>query len=156
MKFYEEEDIEELNNKRWKKPKVGIESSEEFRLNPSTPKGDVESSYYDPYWPVIGATPALSNLQPSDLWIRGLQLQNIQSKLNYGDTQWARDDMIQMLAYCQNTRGIEGFETRFGRQGIQRSESEIRERHIDLTPAQEKAGKISRLFSKKQQETVNE
>lgn len=149
-------EMEYDDDKKYKKPKVGIESSEEFRLNPSIPKNRIEQDWYDRYWPMIGHTAALSNLQQSDLWIRNLHLQNIQSKINYGDINWARDDMIQELSNLQGTRGLEGFETRFGRQGIQRSESEIRERRVDLTPTQQKVGKMSGLFRGKQKQEAVE
>lgn len=111
----------------------------EFVLDPSIPAK--ERKYFDQYYVMFTNIMALGNIKRQDVFAMLIAFEEICMLFEMGLYRDARNIMGRELMKMQVSRSVDGFQTLFGQQGIQRTE------HIQrvIARSQKKKGMIGRL-----------
>jgi len=121
----------------------------EYVLDPSIPPK--EKKYFDQYYVMFNNIMALGNIKRQEVFAMLIAFEEICMLMEMGLYQEARNIMGRELMKMQVSRSIDGFQTLFGQQGIQRTE------HIErvISRSRGKKGFLSKLssaFGKKEQQ----
>lgn len=121
----------------------------EFILDPSIPPK--ERKYFDQYYVMFTNIMALGNIKRREVFAMLIAFEEICMLMEMGLYQEARNIMGRELMKMQVSRSIDGFQTLFGQQGIQRTE------HIERVISRSKRktglmGRIAGAFGKKEQQ----
>ena len=120
----------------------------EYILDPSIPAR--ERKYFDQYYVMFTNVMALGNIKRQDVFAMLIAFEEICMLFEMGLYRDARNIMGRELMKMQVSRSVDGFQTLFGQQGIQRTE------HIErvIARTQRKRGVLGRLagaFGKKEE-----
>ena len=121
----------------------------EYVLDPSIPQR--EKKYFDQYYVMFNNIMALGNIKRREVFAMLIAFEEICMLMEMGLYQEARNIMGRELMKMQVSRSIDGFQTLFGQQGIQRTE------HIQRVISRSRGkkgflGKLAGAFGKKEQE----
>ena len=113
----------------------------EYVLDPSIPPK--EKKYFDQYYVMFNNIMALGNIKRQEVFAMLIAFEEICMLMEMGLYQEARNIMGRELMKMQVSRSIDGFQTLFGQQGIQRTE------HIErvISRSRGKKGFLSKLSS---------
>lgn len=113
----------------------------EYLLDPSIPPK--EKKYFDQYYVMFNNIMALGNIKRQEVFAMLIAFEEICMLMEMGLYQEARNIMGRELMKMQVSRSIDGFQTLFGQQGIQRTE------HIErvISRSRGKKGFLSKLSS---------
>jgi len=120
----------------------------EYILDPSIPAR--QRKYFDQYYVMFTNVMALGNIKRQDVFAMLIAFEEICMLFEMGLYRDARNIMGRELMKMQVSRSVDGFQTLFGQQGIQRTE------HIErvIARTQRKRGVLGRLagaFGKKEE-----
>lgn len=120
----------------------------EYVLDPSIPAK--EKKYFDQYYVMFTNIMALGNIKRREVFAMLIAFEEICMLMEMGLFQEARNIMGRELMKMQVSRSIDGFQTLFGQQGIQRTE------HIERVIARSRGkkgflGKLASAFGKKEE-----
>jgi hypothetical protein len=121
----------------------------EFILDPSIPPK--ERKYFEKFYVMFTNIMALGNIKRQDVFALLIAFEEICMLMEMGLYEEARNLMGRELMKMQVSRSVDGFQTLFGQQGIQRTE------HIERVIARTRGkkgfiGRLGGLFGKKEQE----
>jgi hypothetical protein len=121
----------------------------QFVLSPDVPPR--ERQYFEKYYLMFSKTMALGNIKREDIFGILMSFDEICMFLELGLYEESRQIMGREIMKMQCSRSIDGFQTLFGQQGIQRTESI--QRILRQRQKGGVGGRLSSLFRGKQQES---
>ena len=116
----------------------------EYMLDPSIPPS--ERKYFEKFYIMFTNIMALGNIQRKEVFAIILAFEEIALLMDMGLYDEARYLMGRELMKMQVSRSIDGFQTLFGQNGIQRTE------HIErvLAKTRKKSGLLDKIIPRKQ------